>query len=134
MDNNKSTFSNQFDAIYTSRDIQILKIIFPFVEPAFQKSMAIYIKYMELKLSIDKLHTTTFVPVNPPPITETINSIYDALIPYLNDTEKERISKLKSTYESYKDTIDTINLFKEMQSTMSEEDMKEFINQGIGLF
>ena len=41
---------SEFDALYTTNQIQILKILLPFISPDMQKSIAVYIKFMELKV------------------------------------------------------------------------------------
>ena len=51
-----------FDALYTNNQIQKLKVLLPYIDPAMQKNMAVYIKYMELQYtkveSSSALHRT----------------------------------------------------------------------------
>ena len=50
-----------FDALYTTNQIQKLKVLLPYIEPSMQKHLAVYIKYMELQYTIQftKKHTAT---------------------------------------------------------------------------
>ena len=41
-----------FDALYTTNQIQKLKVLLPYIEPSMQKNMAVYIKYMELQYTM----------------------------------------------------------------------------------
>lgn len=106
----------------------------PFIEPDFQKKFAIFIKYMELKLSIEQLKDSKFIPFQKLSFTDNIDSIYSQLSPYLTPASQAAITNLKETFSSYKDMMDTMEMFKEMQATMSEEDMKDLFHQGMGLF
>lgn len=134
MDNNSSPYTSQFDRLYTSNQIQILKTLMPFIEPDSQKRFAIFIKYMELKLSIEQLKDSKFIPFQKLSFTDNIDSIYSQLSPYLTPASQAAITNLKETFSSYKDMMDTMEMFKEMQATMSEEDMKDLFHQGMGLF
>lgn len=42
-----------FDALYTTNQIQKLKVLLPYIEPSMQKHLAVYIKYMELQYTIN---------------------------------------------------------------------------------
>ncbi len=50
-----------FDALYTTNQIQKLKVLLPYIEPSMQKHLAVYIKYMELQYTINltKRHPPT---------------------------------------------------------------------------
>ena len=41
-----------FDALYTTNQIQKLKVLLPYIEPSMQKHLAVYIKYMELQYTL----------------------------------------------------------------------------------
>lgn len=42
-----------FDALYTTNQIQKLKVLLPYIEPSMQKHLAVYIKYMELQYTMN---------------------------------------------------------------------------------
>lgn len=49
-----------FDALYTTNQIQKLKVLLPYIEPSMQKHLAIYIKYMELQYTMDYVRKHPF--------------------------------------------------------------------------
>ncbi len=42
-----------FDALYTTNQIQKLKVLLPYIEPSMQKHLAVYIKYMEFQYTLN---------------------------------------------------------------------------------
>ncbi len=54
MANNHEEAANvmAFDALYTTNQIQKLKVLLPYIEPSMQKNLAVYIKYMELQYTM----------------------------------------------------------------------------------
>lgn len=49
-----------FDALYTTNQIQKLKVLLPYIEPSMQKHLAIYIKYLELQYTMDYVRRHPF--------------------------------------------------------------------------
>lgn len=49
-----------FDALYTTNQIQKLKVLLPYIEPSMQKHLAIYIKYMELQYTMNYMRRHPF--------------------------------------------------------------------------
>ena len=134
MDKESPSSITEFDALYTTNQIQILKILLPFISPGMQKSIAVYIKLMELKLALDKSHSSHFVPFSPKPFWGNIEPIYEEIEPFLAQKERESLSQIKETFKSFQDMKDTMEMFQMMQETMSEEEMSEFMKNGMGLF
>ena len=124
----------RFDTLYTSNQIQILKILMPFLSPAMQNPFAIYIKYMELQISLNKSQNGVFIPFSQRPFSDDIEPLCEELSPFLGPKEKESLSHLKSTMQSFKDMKDTMEMFQMMQETMSEEEMGQFMKNGFNFF
>lgn len=49
-----------FDALYTTNEIQKLKVLLPYIDPPMQKNLAVYIKYMELQYTMRYVHRHPF--------------------------------------------------------------------------
>lgn len=49
-----------FDALYTTNQIQKLKILLPYIEAPMQKNLAVYIKYMELQYTMQYVRRHPF--------------------------------------------------------------------------
>lgn len=134
MDKKSSSSITEFDALYTTNQMQILKILLPFLSPDMQRSMAIYIKFSELKLALEQSRLSGFVPFSPKPFMSNIEPIYEDIEPFLSLSERETLSKAKDTLKSFQDIKDTMEMFQMMQETMSEDEMNEFMKNGMGLF
>ena len=90
-----------FDTLYTTNHIQMLKILLPCLNPPLQKTLALYIKFLEL------CYTFSFLKAHPngikgcgfdkPPTDWQI--ISDELLPYLSPEEAERIRQMKQAFQ-----------------------------------
>lgn len=104
-----------FDTLCTHPRIQRLKILIPFLSPSMQGIFAFYIKFMELKYTIQLLQNHTgslFTNINP-----DISQVCDELDPFLSDEEKDRVKSMKNMYQSFsemKDMMEMVNSMKEM--------------------
>ena len=106
-----------FDTLYTTNHIQMLKILLPCLNPPLQKTLALYIKFLEL------CYTFSFLKAHPngikgcgfdkPPTDWQI--ISDELLPYLSPEEAERIRQMKQPFQMMKQ-------FESMQSMMEKLD------------
>ncbi len=116
-----------FDALYTNNQIQKLKVLLPYIEPSMQKHMAIYIKYMELKYTIDlfKKHPFQICSANNASKPDFKN-IFHELKPYCTEAEAKQMEQMTSIFQ-------TMEMYQEMSQTMSS--MQElFPDMGAGFF
>ncbi len=58
--NEDATNVMAFDALYTTNQIQKLKVLLPYIEPSMQKHLAVYIKYMELQYTLSHVRKHPF--------------------------------------------------------------------------
>ena len=117
MDKKSSSSITEFDALYTTNQMQILKILLPFLSPDMQRSMAIYIKFTELKLALEQSTLSGFVPFTPKPFMSNIEPIYEEITPFLSLSQRETLSKAKDTFKSFQDIKDTMEIFQMMLNT-----------------
>lgn len=108
-----------FDALYTNNQIQKLKVLLPYIEPSMQKNMAVYIKYMELKYTIDlfKKHPFRICAASKDNGKPDIQEIFRELKPYCTESEAkqlERITSMLKTMEMYQDMSSTMSAMQEM--------------------
>ncbi len=119
MGNNHEEAANvmAFDALYTTNQIQKLKVLLPYIEPSMQKNMAVYIKYMELQ------YTMRYVRRHPFQISEC--SIRDDQNP---KTDLQSLCMQLSLYsspeeirqlEQFRNMLQTMETFQEMSQTIS---------------
>ena len=116
---------NAFDALYTTNQIQLFKILLPYMAPPMQKNLVIYIKYMEFHytLTLFKKHPyaafSSAAPVGKP----DTNQIFDEIIPFCDLSQREKLLQIKNMMQS-------LEQMKEMMSVM--EMMKDMFPEGMG--
>lgn len=103
-----------FDALYTNNQIQKLKVLLPYIEPSMQKNMAIYIKYMELKYTIDlfKKHPFQICAASADTNKPDFQKIFQELKPYSTEAEIKQLEQMNSM-------LQTMEMYQEMSQTMS---------------
>lgn len=109
-----------FDTLFSNNHIQMLKVILPYMDNQTQKSMAVYIKFLELNYTID------FYKKNPYPLCgcmekETsfdLQKMCRELLPYCTDEERKKIEQIRGLLQG-------MEMYKEMSKTM--EMMKDFM-------
>jgi len=109
-----------FDTLFCTNHIQMLKVMLPYMDNQTQKSMAIYIKFLELS------YTLEYFRKHPYPLcgcvereeTPDLSKMCSELLPYCTESEKAQIEQILNISRS-------MEMYKEMSQTM--EMMKEFM-------
>ena len=121
-----------FDTLYTSNQMQMLKIVLPFMQEKMQRFIAIYIKLNELMIAFH------FSSGSYPVKRETdMTGMLRYLSPYLSDSEKEmmnQFSSMQENMEQFKQMSQLMQMMNEMggspedalQGFLSEEQMAMF--------
>lgn len=106
-----------FDALYTNNQIQKLKVLLPYIEPSMQKNMAVYIKYLELRYTMDfvrnhpfQIRAVSMESIEPE--KPDIKKICRELKPYCTQTEIRQLEQMESIFQ-------TMEMYQEMSQTMS---------------
>lgn len=129
MENNHEEAANvmAFDALYTTNQIQKLKVLLPYIEPSMQKNMAVYIKYMELQ------YTMRYVRRHPFQISgcsirdgqdqkPDLQSLCLQLALYSSPEEIRQLEQLRNmlqTMETFQEMSQTISALQEIFPDMS---------------
>lgn len=103
-----------FDALYTNNQIQKLKVILPYIEPSMQKNMAVYIKYMELKYTMELCKRHPFQICSAPDTKERpdFKKLCRELKIYCTEKEAKQLEQMESM-------LQTMEMYQEMSQTMS---------------
>ena len=121
-----------FDTLYTSNQLQMLKIVLPYMQENMQRFIAIYIKLNELLLAFH------FSAGTYPVKKETnVTGMLKYLSPYLSDYEKDmmnQFSSMQENMEQFKQMSQLMQMMNEMggspeealQGFLSEEQMTMF--------
>lgn len=56
MDQNEKTYMTPFDSMVSTQQMQTIKLLLPYVPPARQRFLAVYVKFMELTRTIEVFH------------------------------------------------------------------------------
>ncbi len=107
-----------FDTLYTNNHIQMLKIVMPYFDARVQGQLAVYIKYLEFRHTLDyfsRPHELSGCSFHKEEFN--INKICSQLSPFCSSAEKEKLERIAGIFRS-------IEMYKEMSRTM--EMMKEF--------
>jgi len=125
-----------FDTLYTSNQMQMLKIVLPFMQENIQRFIVIYIKFSELMIALRfaKSIADGTLPVR----KETdISSMLKYLSPYLSDSERDmmnQFSSMQENMEQFKQMSTMMQMMNDMggspedalQGFLSEEQMAMF--------
>lgn len=108
----------KFDTKYSSSKICCLKVICSHVAPNIQNLLAVYIRFLELKLCLNRVDNH----VNLNEIfhaTDQINvpDLIEDLMPHLSPAEQTKVSQIKQTLsqiEQYKSLFSTMQMMQEL--------------------
>lgn len=126
MDEKEQDHIAAFDLLFTTNQIQIMKILFPCLSPSIQKYLAIYIKYQELQYTLSyfqkqPLSSGSFLPGG----FESIRRLFPAILPYCNETQKKSIQQMEqlfSSLDSYREIMEMMDMIQSMSNDVSGTD------------
>ena len=113
--NEEATNVMAFDALYTTNQIQKIKVLLPYIEPSMQKHLAVYIKYMELQYTMKHVKRHPF-QISGCSISSDekpdLRSLCRQLSLYSSPEEIRQLEQLQNMFE-------TLETMQEMTQTMS---------------
>lgn len=123
-----------FDGLFTNNQIQKLKILMPYLDRSMQKNLAIYIKYLELR------HTMNFFNQPQTPDTASpfrapsfdLGELCNAMHPYCTTYEQNNLNNILNmlqSFEQYKEMMEMVQMMQEMFPEGGENsDMTQMLN------
>lgn len=127
-----------FDALYTTNQMQKLKVLLPYIEPSMQKHLAVYIKYMELQYTMNytKRHPSTLSGCGlSQPEKPDLRKLCRELSLYSSPEEikqLEQIQNMLQTFETVQEMTQTMNAMKEIFPDMNMDSLFENPFSGSG--
>lgn len=106
-----------FDTLYTQNHIQILKVLLPYFDPASQKNIAVWIKYMELQYTMscaDRQPAMVSCSVSEKP---DIADIFEKIKNFCTPQERAvfgQICSMKKSLEMYEEMKGMMELFEQL--------------------
>lgn len=120
-----------FDALYTTNQMQKLKVLLPYLEPSMQKHLAVYIKYRELQYTMDyvKRHSVTLCgcglsPHEKPDLKELCRQLRRYSTPE-EIRQLEQIENVLQTMETMQEMSQTMNAMREIFPDMNMDSIFE---------
>lgn len=108
-----------FDTIYTNNHIRILKVLLPYFDPNSQRKLAIMIKFMELRYTMDYFsrHTAAFSAGSEASACQPdIVRIFEQIKNFCTPSERtmfEQLANMKKSMEMYEEMMGMMQLFNQ---------------------
>lgn len=120
MDSNEHNKVIAFDTLFCTNHIQMLKVLLPYMNHQMQKSMAVYIKFLELNYTIDyfRKHPYPLCGCMQKDDSPDIFKMCSELAPYCTENEKKQLEQIKNIQQG-------MNMYREMSQAMDM--MKDFM-------
>lgn len=111
-----------FDTLFTTNHIQKLKILLTYLDPPMQKSIAVYIKFLELQytLSFFKTHPASSLPQFPHEESFNISRLCDELLPLSSPPEQENLKQMKGMYQNFENMQEMMQMIQMMKELFPE--------------
>lgn len=112
-----------FDTLFTTNQIQILKILLSYMEPAHQKHMAVYIKFLELQYTLSFFREyPASSPAVPPEETMDATKLCDEILPFCNPSEQEMLQNMRNMYQNFQNMQEMMQMVQMMKDMFPEGD------------
>lgn len=108
-----------FDALFTNNQIQKLKILLSYVDSPMQRQLAVYIKFLELKYTLELFQRSPQLSVSPMPTESSFDpaKLCQEVTPYCSPQEQRQISQFASMFQAmshYQEMMEMVKMFQEM--------------------
>jgi len=112
-----------FDTLFTTNQIQILKILLSYVEPAKQKHIAVYIKFLELQYTLRFFQQHPYSPLQFPN-EEKMNAekLCDEILPFCSPSQQEMLNNMKNMYQNFQNMQEMMQMVEMMKELFPNND------------
>lgn len=103
-----------FDTLYTNQQIQMLKLAMPLLPPVYRSFLAVYIKFLELRYTMNSAGKLNFSGTfdenreNYSLDSKSLDQYFQSIMPYMSENDKTNLQKIKSM-------LQTMEQFKQMR-------------------
>lgn len=137
MENHEIDPITAFDALYTSNQLQMLKVVLPYMQPNMQSMIALYIKLNELLIAFRFSKGAGNSYFTKPEKELDFSCLLKDLSPFMSDSEKEMANQfvsMQENMEQFKQMSEMMQMMNDMggspesmlQNYLSEEQMAMF--------
>ncbi|MCM1569556.1 MAG: hypothetical protein NC081_08930 [Roseburia sp.] len=125
-----------FDTLFTTNQIQILKILLTYLAPSSRKGLAIYIKLLELRYTIAFFDKHPHADILHAPDADNSDKfqIFDEILPLCSPSEQEKLQKMRSMYQNFENMQEMMQIVQMMQEMFPEGNspLSSFMGGGDG--
>ncbi len=108
-----------FDTLYTTNQLQMLKILLPYMQPDMQSHMAVYIKLNELLVTLHfSRECSSYSPFCHNKKELNLPVLICELSPFLSKEEKDMLNKMSEM----KETMENFQQISQMMQMMEGQD------------
>ncbi len=117
-----------FDTLFTTNQIQMMKVLLPYFDAPSQRMLAVYIKFLELQYTLSFLKKHPGSSLFEPCKREDINpsGICDEILPFCGPSEKEKIQNAKKMFENFSNMQEMMQTVQMMQELFPEGEASDF--------
>lgn len=111
-----------FDTLFTTNQIQMLKILVSYMDPSAQKSIAVYIKFMELQYTLSFFHTYPNASLKKLPREESFDAskLCDEILPFCAPSEREQLNNMKNMFHNFTNMQEMMQMMQMMKELFPE--------------
>ncbi|MCI9073989.1 MAG: hypothetical protein HFH80_14585 [Lachnospiraceae bacterium] len=108
-----------FDALFTNNQIQKLKVLISYVDSPMQRQLAIYIKFLELKYTLELFQRSPQLTVSPAPQEGPPDPgrLCQEVSPYCSPGERNQLNQFASMFQAmshYQEIMEMVKMFQDM--------------------
>lgn len=132
MENQEVDPITAFDTLYTSNQLQMLKIVLPYMQSEMQHIIALYIKLNELLIAYHFYKRNKSNPAKSKPKDFDLGQMLKSLSPFLSDSEREmmnQFSSMQENMEQFKQMSSMMSMMQDMNSDSPESMLQNFLSE-----
>ena len=111
-----------FDTLFTTNHIQMLKVLLTYLEPSAQRSIAVYIKWLELQYTLSFFRRYPGASLKGLPREEGFDAtrLCDEMLPYCAPREKNQLQSMKSMFQNLSNAQEMMEMMQTMKELFPE--------------
>ena len=132
MENQEVDPITAFDTLYTSNQLQMLKVVLPYMQSEMQHIIALYIKLNELLITYRFYKSNKDNPTSSKPKDFDFGQMLKFLSPFLSDSEREmmnQFSSMQENMEQFKQMSSMMSMMQEMNGDSTESMLQNFLSE-----
>lgn len=132
MENQEVDPITAFDTLYTSNQLQMLKVVLPYMQSEMQHIIALYIKLNELLITYQFYKNNKTNLIKSKPKDFDMGQMLKSLSPFLSDSEREmmnQFSSMQENMEQFKQMSSMMSMMQEMNGDSTESMLQNFLSE-----